>query len=106
MRTKPAADPLTLIAALEARVAALEAKLASFEAPDADAVIVGLRAIGKAIGVAPGSLRRWVRNADEAEQRKLAILLKRTSTGRWSTSHRAIAQWRQAFYTDPWTGGA
>jgi hypothetical protein len=70
---------------------------------DADEPITGMRAIAAAIGLkSVKTLRGWASDVDLAERHKLAMLLKRTPSGRWSTTRRLIQQWRRATATNPW----
>jgi hypothetical protein len=70
---------------------------------DADAPIYGLQRIARAIGLkSRQSLRHWITDVDLAERHRLAMLLKRTPSGRWMTTPRLVGQWRRATETNPW----
>lgn len=71
---------------------------------DADEPITGMRAIAAAIGLkSVKTLRGWASDVNLAERHRLALLLKRTPSGRWVTTKRCIANWRRATAVNPWT---
>jgi hypothetical protein len=98
------ADLRAQVEGLLERVALTESAFArGMAGADSDEPIYGLQRIARAIGLkSRQSLRHWITDADLAERHRLAMLLKRTPSGRWCTTRRLIANWRRATEANPW----
>lgn len=83
---------MTDFEALAARVQELE-RIAL--CGDADRII-GFDEAAAQINRAASTVRRWLRSPAERARRRLDLLFRRDSSGRWISTPRMIAAWRRA----------
>jgi hypothetical protein len=86
---------------LEARVLALETTVrelrASAAPQDLDRVLSAAQT-AVAIGKAPSTLRHWLCDAHRFDRYQLAVLMRKDVTGRWVSSPRLVAKWKQVVF--------
>jgi len=92
-------EALALVGALRTDVRRLSARVDDFERRqsaerDIDRVL-SLKETAAAIGKRPSTIRHWIADAQLFDRHHLAALLRKDSSGHWTSSPRLVARWRQ-----------
>lgn len=92
-------EALEDMGALRSEVRRLSARVEDFERRqsaerDLDKVL-NLKETAAAIGRSASTVRHWISNAELFDRHQLAVLLRKDDSGRWTSSPRLVAKWRQ-----------